>query len=135
MAYAAFYVALRDDTGKTLTTLPDLDAEAVFVAAQAEWGDAGTQAGARVLIIRKDWAIATNNAADYTQNEESERLSQIADAKKELLDYWQGLLDDATAAAELPKGRRPAFFGLARAGTRWYPIVLLVASWGLERWL
>lgn len=120
MAYEAFYAALREDTGRSETTLSDPDAEAAFVAANAEWGDAGTQAGARVLIIRVDWATATN-AADYQQNEESERLSQIAAAKRALLDYWEGKLADATAAAELPKGRRPAFFGLAKAGRRWYP--------------
>jgi hypothetical protein len=121
MAYEDFYAALRDDTGRTATTLPDADAEATFVAAQDEWGDAGTQAGARVLIIRVDWASASN-AADYTQNEESERLSQIANAKKALLDYWQGLLDEAIAAVEIPVGQRPALFGLARASNRrWYP--------------
>lgn len=121
MAYEDEYAALRDDTGKTETTLPDEDAEAIFVSAGAQYGEAGTYAGARVLILRKDWASASD-LADYTQNEESERLGQIAAAKKQLLDYWQGELDEATAAAELPKGRRPAFFGLAKASNRrWYP--------------
>lgn len=120
MAYEAFYASLREDTGKTAATLPNDAAEAKFVQAAADFGAAGTQAGARVLILRVDWAKATDQA-DYVQNEESERLSQIADAKKELLDYWEGILAEAIAAVELPKGRRPAFFGLAKAGRRWYP--------------
>lgn len=121
MADATDYEQLRQDTGATEVQLPDAKAADIYAKAEETYAgnDEAIHAAARVAYLQQAWASATNQA-DYTQNEESERLSQIADAKKELLDYWQTQLDQATAAAELPKGRRPAFFGLAKAGRRWY---------------
>ena len=123
MAQPEDYELLREDTGTTTATLDDTKAQAIFTRVEASYsGNAGAIfAAARVEVLRPIWAKATEQA-DYTQNEESERLSQIADAKKELLDYWERILAEATAAVQLPKGRRPAFFGLAKAtGRRWYP--------------
>lgn len=123
MAEAADYLLLRQETGATTTQVSDALAETFFDEAATLYpSNAGAAyAHTRVRALRIAWGEASN-LADMTQNEESERLSQIADAKKELLDYWEGQLAEATAAAELPKGQRPAFFGLARASNRrWYP--------------
>jgi hypothetical protein len=87
----ADYEYLREDTGRTDDTLDDSAAEAIYLQAESIYATAGVYAGARVLILRKDWATASSQA-DYTQNEESEKLSQIADAKKALLLYWEGRL-------------------------------------------
>jgi hypothetical protein len=123
MADEPDYALLREHTGTTESTLDDIKAAAIFERVEAAYaGNADAIfAAARVEVLQPIWARATE-LADYTQNEESEKLGQIADAKKELLDYWEGKLAEATAAAELPKGRRPAFFGLAKASNRrWYP--------------
>ena len=122
MAEEADYILLREKTATTIVQVSDATAAALFVRMEAKYGlntDA-VFAAAAVEVLEPIWAKATE-LADYSQNEESEKLGQIADAKKELLDYWQAKLNEATTAAELPKGRRPAFFGLAKAGRRWYP--------------
>lgn len=96
MAYTdADYQALRDDTGKTLATLSNEAAQAVFDRAATLYSAGAVYAGARILILRPDWKQATEQA-DYTQNEESEKLSQIAAAKKAYLLYWEGLAAEAT---------------------------------------
>lgn len=96
MAYTeADYQALRDDTGKTEATLNDEAAQVVFDRAATLYSAGAVFAGARILILRPDWQKATE-LADMTQNEESERLSQIAEAKRKYLAYWQGLVDEAT---------------------------------------
>lgn len=123
MAEAADYLLLRQETGATTTQVSDTLAETFFDEAETIYpsNTDAAYAHTRVRALRIVWGEASN-AADYTQNEESERLSQIADAKKELLDYWEGKLNEATAAAQLPKGRRATFFGLAKASNRrWYP--------------
>lgn len=124
MATEADYDLLREDTGLSESQLDDTKAEAILTEAATKYlsnGDAAF-AYARVRALEKNWAKSTEEDVDYTQNEESERLGQRAANKKGLLDYWQGKLDDAIAAAELPKGQRPAFFGLAKASNRrWFP--------------
>lgn len=111
------YQALRDDTGRTEDTLDDTAAEAKFVQAESLYPTAGVYAGARVLLLRKDWQDASQQA-DYTQNEESEKLSQIADAKRALLLYWEGrvtadiandtLLNGSSAVRSGRSTRKPA---------------------------
>lgn len=111
------YQELRDHTGRTEETLTDAEADAVFVRAATIYAAAGVYAGARVLLLLKDWQEASNQA-DYTQNEESEKLSQIADAKKALLLYWEGrvtadiandtLLNGSSAVRSARSTRKPA---------------------------
>lgn len=123
MAEADDILLLRQETGATTTQVSD-ELAGTFIDEAATLypsNDDAAYAYARVRTLRIVWGEATN-AADYVQNEESERLSQIADAKKELLDYWEGKLAAAIALVEIPKGQRPAFFGVARASNRrWYP--------------
>lgn len=118
MATEADYVLLREDTGVTEAELSDAEAEAIFVLVEAEHGDnaSAVYAGARVTYLRRRLAFYSTQAS-YRQNEESENLSDVFKHLRELLDYWQAKLDDALV--ELPAGRRPMFFGLAKAGRRW----------------
>jgi truncated hemoglobin YjbI len=123
MATEADYALLRDKTHTSLSEVDDIKAAEVFGRSETKYPSnaAAAFAAACVEILEELWSAATDQA-DYTQNEESERLSQIADAKKELLDYWLDKLAEAIAAVEIPKGQRPAFFGLAKAtAKRWYP--------------
>lgn len=124
MAEEADFVSLREDTGLSETQLDDTKAEAIIAEAETKYpsnADAAF-AYARVRALEKSWAKSTEEDVDYTQNEESERLGQRTTNKEKLLKHWQEKLDEAIAAVELPKGRRPAFFGLAKAsGRRWYP--------------
>lgn len=122
MAEESDYNLLREKTGTTIAQVSNEKATEIFTRMEAAYptNPAAVFPAAAVEVLEPIWARATE-LADYSQNEESEKLGQIADAKKELLAYWQGKLDEATAAKQLPKGRRPAFFGLANAGRRCYP--------------
>jgi hypothetical protein len=136
MATEADYILLRQESGATTTQVSDALAETFFVASLALYPANADAAYAytRVRALRIVWGEASSQA-DYTENEESERLGQLAEAKRKLLEYWEGKLADAIADVELPIGRRAAFFGLAKApARRWYPIVLLVAAWGIDLW-
>lgn len=104
MAAAADYVLLRLDMGETAATLPDSQAEADFAQAAALYPDVGASIhyhAARVIVARRQYAAASNQA-DYTQNAESENLSQVAAHKYRWLQYWEKQLDAALAAARGP---------------------------------
>ena len=98
--YEAYYAALRRDTGKTEIGLSDPEAEAIFVEAAALYPATALQYGARVLALLPEWQKATE-LADYSQNEESEKLGQIAEAKRKYLAYWEGKVAEATKADQL----------------------------------
>lgn len=99
MAEEADWIALRDDTNKTLAQLSDAAAEAIFVRAATLYSASAVYAGTRVLVLRPDWVKATE-LADYSQNEESEKLGQIAEAKRKYLAYWEDLAAQATKVDE-----------------------------------
>lgn len=97
--YEAQYAALRRDTGKTEATLPDEEAEAIFVEAATLYSTSAVYPGARVLLLLPEWQTATE-LADYTQNEESEKLGQIAESKRKYLAYWEAKVTEATKIDE-----------------------------------
>lgn len=103
--YESQYAALRRDTGKTIATLPDPEAEDIFVQAASMYSPSAVYAGARVLVLLPDWQKATEQA-DYTQNEESEKLGQLAESKRKYLDYWEGKVEEAQAKDE--QANRPS---------------------------
>lgn len=103
--YESMYAALRRDTGKTEATLPGNVAEEILVQAHAQYSPSAVYAGARVLVLLPDWVKATE-MADYTQNEESEKLGQIAESKRKYLDYWEGKVAEAEAKDE--QANRPS---------------------------
>lgn len=90
---------LRSDIGATVTSLPDDDADDIFTEAGEKYTDADSiTAYTRVLAIRRLFASATK-LADYTQNESSEKQSQVFDHLQKLLAFWLGELDAAVSAA------------------------------------
>lgn len=90
---------LRADIGANATSLPDEDADAIFVEAGEVYSD-GTSATAytRVLAIRRLLASAAR-LTDYTQNASQEKQSQVFSHLKQLLVFWQDELDAAVAGA------------------------------------
>ncbi len=123
MATEADYDLLREDTSQTLSQLDNTKAAEIFAEAEAKYSTNADAAFAyaRVRTFEKLWAKSAQEDVNYQQNEESEDLAVRAANRQKLLDYWQGKLDAAIAVVEIPKGQRPAFFGVARAGRRWYP--------------
>lgn len=112
MAYtAADYQALRDDTGRTTDTFDDEAAQAVFDRAATLYVAAGVYAGARVLLLRPDWQQATEQAIQYSQNEESEDLREVAKAKERLLLYWEGRVTADIANDKINNRASAARFG------------------------
>ena len=123
MATVADYNLLRQEVGASETQIGDALAEMFFDESSALYpsnADAA-HAYARVKALRILVGQASSQA-DYVQNEESERLSQIAAAKEKLLAYWEEKLAEAVAAARVPEGARPFAFSLGKAtAKRWYP--------------
>lgn len=112
MAYeAADYQELRDNTGRTTETLTDEQAQAVFDRAATLYLPAGVYAGARVLLLRTDWQKAAEQAIKYTQNEESEDLTAVAEAKRKLLLYWEGRVTIDIASDKVNNRPSAARFG------------------------
>lgn len=123
MATEADYILLRQESGATMTQVSDELAETFFAASLILYptNTDAAYAYTRVRALRIVWGEASSQA-DYVENEESERLGQLAEAKRKLLEYWEGKLADSIAVVEIPLGQRPAFFGLAKAtAKRWYP--------------
>ena len=118
------YTPLRKDVGTTEAACDDDSADDVLEEGAAKYPTNAEAAAAyaRVRACEQLWAQSVNEDADYTQNEESEKLGARTAKRKELLDYWEGELEGVLAGAATPKGQRPAFFGLAKASNkRWYP--------------
>lgn len=93
------YIRLRRDIGADATSLPDAEAEALFIEAGEAYSDAAAiTAHTRVLAIRGLLANASK-LTTYEQNASMERLSDVFGHLSQLLGYWQGQLDGATKAA------------------------------------
>lgn len=125
MAFGADdYALLRKDVGTTAAAFDDTAADAVLTEGATKYptnADAAV-AYARVRALEQLWSKSAEEDADYTQNEEGEKLGARTAKRKEQLDYWQGKLDAVLAGVAIPKGQRPAFFGRASApARRWYP--------------
>lgn len=98
------YDRLRRDVGASATALPDLTAAAIFAeAAETYSGAAAIKAATRVIAIQGLLAAAAAEV-DVTQNESTERLSQMSANLRELLRVWQGNLDRAIAAQAASAG-------------------------------
>lgn len=99
MATATDYQRLRADIGADVTSLPDPDAEAIFVEAGERYADAGgLTAATRVIAIRRLLASSAK-LTSYRQNASSENLSDVFKHLRELREFWQGELDGAVKAA------------------------------------
>lgn len=90
---------LRSDIGANETSLPDVDADAIFTEAGEVYTDANSiTAYTRVLAIRRLLASSAK-LTDYTQNASQEKQSQVFSHLKDLLAFWQKELDTAVSAA------------------------------------
>lgn len=89
---------LRADIGADATTLPDVEADDIFDEAGESYTDAAAMTAAtRVIAIRRLLASASK-LVSYRQNNSQESASDVFKHLRELLDLWQGELDDAVAA-------------------------------------
>ncbi len=99
MATMTDYARLRSDVGADSTSLPDVDAEAIFVEAGESYTDtASLTAATRVIAIRRLLASSAK-LTTYQQNASMERLSDVFTHLEKLLGYWEGTRDGAIKAA------------------------------------
>lgn len=93
---------LRMDLGlqpDDAASLSDDIADDIYAEAGEFYADAGSAyAYARVIAIERLMAQAAPQV-DYTQNESSEKSSQLTTNYQKLLERWQGKLDKAIALA------------------------------------
>jgi len=90
---------LRADIGANDSSLPDAEADAIFVEAAEVYTDASAiTAYTRVLGIRRLLASSAK-LTDYTQNASQEKQSQVFDHLKALLAYWEDALDTAVSSS------------------------------------
>jgi len=102
MATPQDYERLRLDCGLAATdtvTLPDAQAEDNFDRAALIYPDPTNPAGAqfastRVLTLEQLYASSVTST-DYTQNNSTEKASQLFDHYGKLLDLWNRKLDKA----------------------------------------
>lgn len=88
---------MRLDTGHTVTSLDDTEADAIFVRAAEEFTTSAVQAGARVIAIQYLLGDASK-LNDYTQNNSSESASQVFGHLRKMVDYWEDKAAEDTKA-------------------------------------
>lgn len=116
MATALQRDRLRSDIGATILSMPDFEADEIFdEAGESHTDTASITAATRVIALRRLLASSAK-LTDYRQNQSSESLSDVFDHLKQLLAYWEGELDKATAAASATGAAR--FSGLRRRPKR-----------------
>ncbi len=120
MATALDYARLRADIGANETSLPDLEAEALFVEAGESYSGAGLTATTRVLALRRLLASSAK-LASYTQNASREELSDIFKHLQQLLAYWEGKQADADHAASSSGAARFGKTGRIPSRVKEYP--------------
>ena len=99
MATASQRSRLRADIGADATSLPDAEADAIYVEAGESYTDADAiKAATRVIAIRRLLASSAK-LVSYRQNNSQESASDVYKHLRDLLDLWQGELDSASAAA------------------------------------
>lgn len=109
MATALDYSRLRRDVGASITVLPDVDAELIFVeAAETHTGAASQAAYARILFIR-GLVSSASRMASYRQNNSSEEASDVFAHLMQLLAYWEKKLAEAIEGEDIitPTGINP----------------------------
>lgn len=100
MATAAQRDRLRRDIGADATTMLDAEADALFDEAAESYSDASVSGVYTRVLALRGYVASKAKLASYTQNEESEDLSDIFKHLTKLLDYWESELTKAILAAE-----------------------------------
>lgn len=102
---------LRSDTGHSITTLSDVDAQAVLDESAALYTDAGSAyAYGRTIVLRRLLA-SSSKLHDYVQNNSSESASQVFKNLMQLLAYWERKLADAVIVVDEAARPSAARFG------------------------
>jgi hypothetical protein len=100
MATATQRERLRLDIGATVSSLPDLEADAIYEEAGESYTDtASLNIYARVIGLRRILASSAK-LTSYAQNESRENLSDVFKHVKELLLMWEETLAVAEGGAE-----------------------------------
>ncbi len=124
MATQQEYQWLRVDCGLAaddIVTLPDAQAEDNFDRAALIYPDPTNPAGGqdaytRVITLEQLYAAAVTQT-DYTQNNSTEKASQLFDHYGKLLDLWKGKVKDAALGGA--SGGTAIFQVIGRSYTRW----------------
>lgn len=106
MATAAQRDRLRRDVDASETTLPDEEADDLFVEAGESYTDAASIAAYTRILFLQSLLASSAKMNDYRQNESEEKAGQIFAKVERLLALWQGNL---TAAERLAAGSTARF--------------------------
>lgn len=121
MASTVEYARLRRDIGADADSLPDAEAEAIFVEAGESYSDAASiTAQTRVLALRGLFADSAK-LTTYQQNASMERLSDVFSHLEKLLGYWEGKQAEAVKAASSTGAARFGRTGRIPARIKEYP--------------
>lgn len=99
MASQNDYMRLRRDIGADASSLPDADAEALFVEAAEGYTDAASVTAVTRVLALRGLLANSSRLTTYQQNASMERLSDVFTHLEKLLGYWQGQLDGAVKAS------------------------------------
>lgn len=106
MATAAQRDRLRRDVDASETTLPDEEADDLFVEAGESYTDAASITAYTRILFFQSLLASSAKMNDYRQNESEEKAGQIFAKVERLLALWQGNL---TAAEGLAAGSTARF--------------------------
>lgn len=120
MATSSDWRRLREDIGADSVSLPDADAEAIFVEAAEGTSGASLTAYTRVLALRRLLASSAK-LTTYQQNASMERLSDVFDHLQKLLGYWEAKQSDADKAASASGAARFGRPGRVPSRIKEYP--------------
>ncbi len=99
MTTATDRARLRRDVGADVTSLPDADADALFVEAAETYSDTTTAtAYTRVLAIQGLLASSAK-LTSYRQNQSSEEASDVFEHLSRLLELWEEKTADGVMAS------------------------------------
>lgn len=108
MATPVDYARLRRDIGADATSLPDAEAEALFVEAAETYTDVASVTALTRILALQGLLANSSRLTTYQQNASMERLSDVFSHLEKLLGYWQEQLDGAVKTAS---GTGAARFG------------------------
>lgn len=106
------------DTGTTAAVFSADEVDDMFTeAAETHTDEAAITAYTRVIGIQRLMANAAK-LTDYTQNQSTEKQSQVFDHLKGLLSFWKGETDAAEASAAQSASGNARFGGMRRKPSR-----------------
>jgi hypothetical protein len=98
---------LRRDVGANVTSLPDADANALFVEAAETYSNAASAAAYTRALAIQGLLASSAKLVSYRQNQSSENASDVFEHLTRLLSLWE----QKTADAQKLAGNGAARFG------------------------